>query len=34
VRAKVRAYDGSVYILHHHEVAGEWEKSFFSQRPA
>jgi len=32
VRAKVRAYDGSVYILHHNEVAGE--KSFFSQRPA
>ena len=31
---KVRAYDGSVYILRHHEVAGEWEMSFFSQRRA
>jgi hypothetical protein len=30
----VRAYDGSVYILRHDEVAGEWEMSFFSRRPA
>ena len=31
---KIRAYDGSVYILRHDEVAAEWEMSFFSRRPA
>lgn len=29
----VQVYDGSIYILHHHEAAGEWEMILFNQRP-
>ena len=29
---KVRAYDGSVSILRHDEMAGEWEMALFSRR--
>jgi len=30
---KVRAYDGSVYILRHDEMSGEWEMTLFKQSP-
>jgi len=30
---KVRAFDGSAYILRHDETAGEWEMTLFSRLP-
>jgi len=30
---KVQVYDGSVYILRHHEASGEWQMTFFSRQP-
>ena len=29
---KVRAYDGGVYILRHHEATGEWEMTYSISR--
>ena len=29
---KVQAYDGSVYILRHDELAGDWDMTLFSRR--